>query len=161
MRLIERQYEFTVEAPRAEVFALLSDVRNLNRVTPEWFEFEVLTESPGEMRQGALIDYWLRYRLMRVRWQSRVREWNPPRSFSYEQERGPFRYFRHEHLFFEESRGTRVSDRVCYMPPGGRVADRVIVRGDLDRIFSFRQEKVAALIGPRRCESVRQVAVAD
>ena len=68
MRPVERQFEFTVSAAREEVFALLSDARNLNLVTPEWFAFEILSERPGEMYAGALIEYRLKYRLLKMRW---------------------------------------------------------------------------------------------
>jgi len=144
MSLIEREYEFSVGAPRDEVFALLSDARNLNDVTPDWFEFEILGANAGEMGQGAAIDYWLRWRLLKFRWRSRISGWDPPEFFAYEQARGPFRHFTHEHYFLEHGDGTRVVDRVIYSPPGGQFVDRLLVTSDLRRIFSFREEKVVA-----------------
>jgi ligand-binding SRPBCC domain-containing protein len=161
MSQIERCFESTVEASREEVFRLLADARNLNRVTPSWFRFEILSSNSGAMRVGHEIDYRLHWRSLRFRWRSRVIEWQPPGLFTYEQARGPFRRFVHEHHFFESGQRTHIVDRVLYRPPGGALADRLVVGADLARIFAFREESVANLLGPQQLESVRPVYVAD
>mgnify|MGYP001817664347 FL=1 len=114
------------------------------------------------MDEGVEIEYRLRWRLMRFTWRSRVFGWRPLESFAYEQVDGPFRSFVHEH-FFEDAPagGTRVVDRVVYRPPGAALADRLLVAPDLDRIFSFREEKVSQVLERPIRESVRLVAVAD
>lgn len=161
MSSIERHYEFSVEAPREDVFSLLGDARNLNLVTPGWFNLRILSGNPEEMREGAEIEYRLRWRGLRFRWRSRVLVWKPCELFVYEQARGPFRGFVHEHYFFEQADGTRVVDRVIYEPPGGRLSDRLVVASDLDRIFSFREQAVRRTLALDSGASVRLVAVAD
>jgi ligand-binding SRPBCC domain-containing protein len=156
---MERTYEFVVEAPRDEVFRLLGDARNLNLVTPEWFSFEILRHEPDRMEPGTEIEYWLRWRFLRVRWCSRVTEWMPSERFTYEQARGPFRSFSHEHLFFDDPGGTRVVDRLRYAPPGGSVSDRLFVGADLERIFAFRSDAVRRALS--RLPSVGALALAD
>lgn len=142
MSLVERSYEFVVDASRDDAFRLLGDPENLNLVTPAWFSFEILRYQPDRMGLGTEIEYWLRWRFLRVKWCSRVTEWEPPERFTYEQARGPFKSFSHEHLFLEDVGGTRVVDRLLYEPPGGRIADRLFVSRDLERIFSFRSAAV-------------------
>ena len=154
MKPVERSYEFVVGAPREKVFRLLGDPRNLNLVTPAWFSLEILRHEPGWMGPGTEIEYWLRWRFLRLRWCSRITEWDPPGRFTYEQSQGPFRQFVHEHRFLEDANGTRVVDRLFYEAPGGTVTDRLVVARDLGRIFSFRSGAVArslsggTLVGP-------------
>jgi ligand-binding SRPBCC domain-containing protein len=60
--------------------------------------------------------------------------------------RGPYRLWRHTHFFEDDPEGTRVRDSVSYEIPLGRLgelADRLVVRRDLARIFDYRRRAVA------------------
>ena len=133
--------------PLAEVFAFFADAANLDAITPPWLHFRILTPLPLEMRPGALINYRLRLYGVPVHWQTVITSWDPPWRFEDEQLRGPYRSWRHEHVFTETDEGTFVEDRVEYDVPGGRLVHALAVRGDLERIFGFRQERVRALLG--------------
>jgi ligand-binding SRPBCC domain-containing protein len=74
-----------------------------------------------------------------LRWRSRIAVWDPPLRFVDEQLRGPYRHWRHEHLFEEEPGGTRCRDVVEYNVLGGRLVHRFLVRPDLLKIFAYRQ----------------------
>lgn len=69
--------EQVVPGPVDDVFAFFAQVRNLERITPQWLRFEVLTPEPIAMRAGTLIEYRLRVRGVPLRWVSRIEE--PPR----------------------------------------------------------------------------------
>jgi ligand-binding SRPBCC domain-containing protein len=145
---IER--EQFVERPPEEVFDFFSEARNLERLTPPWLGFEVLTPEPIAMRPGTRIEYRLRLHAVRVRWVSRIEIWAPGRAFVDRQVRGPYRLWHHLHEFSVVEGGTRVADRVHYaMPFGalGGLTHAAFVRRDLARIFDFRQQAVARLLG--------------
>ena len=128
--------------PREEIFRFFSDARNLQRITPEFLHFHVLTPEPIEMRRGALIDYRLKLRGVPLRWRSEITSWEPPRRFSDIQVRGPYAEWVHTHGFEEEDGGTLVTDVVCYRLRGPRflteIINRVLVAPDSIRIFEFR-----------------------
>ena len=129
------------------LFPFYADARNLERITPSSLQFQVLTDEPLEMRQGLRIDYRLRLRGMPMRWRSVIRAWEPPHRFVDEQERGPYRLWWHEHRFDAEAGGTRVSDRVRYLVPGGAIIERTFVRPELRRIFTYRHHALEAIFG--------------
>lgn len=139
-------YELTtwqwLPRPRADVFAFFSDARNLERITPPFLNFHVLTPSPISMGAGALIDYRLRLRGIPLRWQSEITLWEPPQRFADVQRRGPYRQWDHTHTFDEEDGGTMVRDRVLYRLLGPDVITRginaLLVAPDTRRIFGFR-----------------------
>jgi ligand-binding SRPBCC domain-containing protein len=148
VHLLER--EQLVPRPVDEVFAFFAQARNLERITPPWLGFEVLTSGSVEMRSGTLIEYRLRVHAVPVRWISRIEEWDSGRLFVDRQLRGPYRLWHHRHEFAACADGTVVRDRVRYALPLGRLgelAHAAFVRRDLERIFDFRRAAVAQLLG--------------
>jgi ligand-binding SRPBCC domain-containing protein len=143
------QSSVRLDAPLSEVFPFFADARNLEALTPPWLRFQILTESPIEMRAGAFIDYRLRVHGVPLRWRSEITAWDPPHLFVDEQRRGPYRLWRHTHRFAADGDATLVEDEVEYAVLGGPLVDRLFVRRDLDRIFAFRREALRALFPTR------------
>lgn len=138
-------------ASRSDVFPFFSEARNLERLTPDWLHFEVLTPAPVEMDAGTLIDYRLRLHGLPLRWRSEITAWEPPRRFVDRQAKGPYRLWEHEHRFEELGTGCRVVDRVRYAVPGGagleRLVHRWIVGPDVERIFAYRRRHIREQFG--------------
>jgi ligand-binding SRPBCC domain-containing protein len=150
LRILER--EQLLPAPPQEVFDFFSDAHNLEAITPPWLHFRVVTTAPIAMRPGTLIEYRLRLHRFPVNWLTRIESWLPRRRFEDRQVCGPYRLWHHTHTFEPCDGGTRVCDLVRYaMPLGplGRLAHAAVVRRDLERIFDFRREAVAAAFGGR------------
>ncbi len=139
MRTFELTSESMLPRPPAEVFPFFADARNLERLTPSWLRFAVLTPGTIEMRPGATIDYRLRLRGVPIRWRSEITAWEPPFRFVDEQRRGPYRLWVHEHRFEEREERTLASDHVRYAVWGGPMVDRLLVRPDLERVFRYRR----------------------
>ena len=121
-----------------EVFEFFGDARNLERLTPGFLNFKILTPQPIVMRPGTMIDYRSSLRGLPMRWRSEITEWNPPYSFVDEQRKGPYKKWIHRHTFAEENGGTRVSDDVEYDVIGGAFVHTLLVKRDLERIFNYR-----------------------
>ena len=146
MRIHELEREQVVARPHDEVFAFFAQARNLERITPPWLRFEVLTPEPIEMRTGTVIDYRLRLHGLPLRWTARIEEWEDGRAFVDRQIRGPYRLWHHRHEFQPHPDGTIVRDHVHYALPGsllGDAAHALLVRRDLRQIFDYRAAAVA------------------
>jgi ligand-binding SRPBCC domain-containing protein len=127
-----------VPRPLDEVFTFFGDARNLERLTPAFLNFKILTPQPIEMRPGTLIDYRISLRGLPMKWTSEITEWNPPYSFVDEQRRGPYRKWVHRHTFAEVPGGTEVRDGVDYDVLGGALIHTLFVKRDLEKIFNYR-----------------------
>jgi len=148
LQLLER--EQVVKRPRGEVFEFFARAQNLERITPPWLSFRVVTPGLIEIGAGTLIDYRLRLHGLPLRWTSRIELWEHERRFVDQQVHGPYRFWRHLHEFVPIGRCTFVRDRVEYALPLGWVGDALglpIVRRDLVRIFDYRRAAVARLLG--------------
>ena len=137
--------EILLPTPIREIFQFFGNARNLEVITPPWLRFQILTQDPIVMREGTLIDYRIRLRGIPLRWRSRIEVWDPPRRFVDIQIEGPYRLWRHEHLFDPWDQGTLCLDRVQYAVRGGPLVERLFVRRDVEKIFEFRREKLLKL----------------
>lgn len=135
-RVFRTEQEFNLKPP--SVFPFFADVTNLERITPPFLRFRVLTPTPVEIGEGTILDYRLRVHGVPVRWRTLIRSWEPPHRFVDEQIRGPYRRWIHEHRFEEVAGGTRMIDEIDYAAPGGRLVERLFVDRDVERIFSYR-----------------------
>jgi ligand-binding SRPBCC domain-containing protein len=140
MFIEEFRAELWLPRPPAEIFPFFADAGNLQTITPPWLHFRIVTPTPIVMGVGTLIDYRLRVHGLPIRWRSRISAWDPPRFFSDEQIRGPYRMWMHEHTFEPSGEGTLVRDVVRFAAPGGKIVHRLFVRRDVHRIFAFRAE---------------------
>lgn len=142
--------EQIVNVPLEHAFEFFSDPRNLEKLTPPFLHFSITSLPEGAMRQESRIEYRLRLHGIPVRWRTRIAEWNPPSGFVDTQERGPYTLWHHTHELERCDGGTLVRDRVRYQLPLGIVGDLVAgrwVASDVKKIFSYRRERLPALLG--------------
>jgi ligand-binding SRPBCC domain-containing protein len=128
-------------------FSFFADAANLQRITPKWLDFRIVTPEPIEMGEGTLIDYRLKVHGIPFRWRSRISVWEPPHRFVDEQIRGPYRRWYHEHRFVQQGDRVRLEDEVTYAVPGGALAHGLFVRRDLERIFAHRLQELERRFG--------------
>jgi ligand-binding SRPBCC domain-containing protein len=129
--------------PIQEVFPFFANAENLDKVTPPWLKFEILTPMPIEMKIGTQVDYRLRLHGIPIRWRSEITEWDPPHKFTDIQIKGPYQFWKHKHLFSADSNRTKMVDRIQYRIPGwifSPIVHSLFVKHDLDKIFAFREK---------------------
>ena len=132
------------------VFDFFAAAENLERLTPDWLHFRIRTPLPLEMREGTRIDYTIRLAGVPMRWRTRIETWQPGRSFSDVQERGPYALWEHTHEFRAHGDGVLMVDRVRYalpLGPLGRAVHALAVRATLSAIFDYRFGRIRELLG--------------
>ena len=143
-------YSLSLDLPRTTVFAFFSDAANLGSITPPELEFRILTPLPIHMMAGAIIDYRLKLFGIPFSWKARINAWSPPDLFVDEQLEGPYRQWVHRHTFRDGPQGgTIVEDEVRFRLPAAPLGEAAypMVRKQLERIFSYRQEAVRSILG--------------
>lgn len=136
--------------PIKETFDFFADAANLEKITPPALQFRITTPQPIEIQEGTIIEYGLRLHGVPMNWKTLISEWDPPHSFTDEALKSPYALWIHKHTFkkLDENR-TEIKDEVRYKLPFGPLGTLAhwYVRGELERIFEFRQQSVLELLG--------------
>jgi len=152
-----------IPKPLPVVFDFFSRAENLERITPPWLRFRIVTPTPIDMERRAQIVYTIRIAGIPVRWRTRITRWEPERGFTDTQESGPYARWVHEHEFRVAGDGVLMTDRISYalpLGPLGRFAHAVAVRAALASIFDYRFDRIRALLtdvdSPRHSEAIHE-----
>lgn len=125
--------------------------------SPRWTRIEQRT---GDLRDGGRVTLSMGAGSLRLLWEARHYGYVRDRQFCDEQVRGPFKIWRHTHVF--EPIGpdqTLYEDRVEYAVPGGPFVNWIagpVVRRLLTRLFEFRHQVVHAKFSAPRASRIRR-----
>lgn len=144
----------TLPRPIDEVFPFFTDAYNLERLTPSFLGFKVLTPKPIEMRSGTVINYTLKVHHIPIRWKTTIQDWNPPHMFVDNQDKGPYTLWHHTHMFSKSDDGssTLCNDTVLYKPKGWILApliNKLFVQRDVRNIFQYRFTQLESIFPPQ------------
>jgi len=128
------------------VFEFFSKPENLSIITPSKMKFKILTPSPIEMKEGALIDYTVNIFGFPIRWRTLITDYKPVHMFVDQQLKGPYSMWHHTHFFERLSdEETLIKDIVIYAVPFGvigKLVHSLYIKRDLNAIFDFRSQKI-------------------
>ncbi|MCG8527566.1 MAG: SRPBCC family protein [Opitutales bacterium] len=139
----EFRHSSSIPANIKEVFEFFSKAENLERITPAFLKFRILTPLPIQMEEGVKIDYRLQIHHLPMKWRTLISEWNPPYAFTDTQLSGPYQTWIHRHTFepAEDSETTLMTDHVQYRLFTGPLLHSWI-RRDIERIFHYRNQAI-------------------
>jgi len=150
MRIHELRREQVLDGTPDALFAFFADARNLEALTPPLLRFRVITPEPIDMGAGTFIQYRLRLHGVPVGWKTLIQAWEPPHRFVDVQVSGPYALWHHTHeLSPVGDTQTRMVDTVRYavgFGPLGELANRLLVRRDVEAIFDFRAREIPGLL---------------
>lgn len=139
-----------IAQPLETVFSFFADAGNLERITPPFLHFRILTPLPVAMQVGTRIEYHLRLVGVPIQWTTRIEDYAPPHRFVDSQLCGPYQHWVHLHTFSADADGTLMRDVVDYDIPYGMIgtlAQKLFVARMLERIFDYRREAITVLLG--------------
>jgi ligand-binding SRPBCC domain-containing protein len=132
-----------------EAWSFFSSPANLNKITPDDLDFRIIGSLPDRMYQGMLIRYKIKPMLnIPVDWVTEITMIEDKSFFIDEQRKGPYKIWHHEHHFKAVDEGVLMTDKLYYdigMGFLGRIAGRVWVDKQVEKIFTFRKKKLTEL----------------
>lgn len=151
-----------IRRSRSETFAFFADAFNLERITPSFLHFRILTPAPILMRAGTVLEYRLSLFGVAFHWKTLIEQWSPEESFVDVQLDGPYSLWRHTHTFEEIGKDrTLVRDHVEYQVSSGvigRLANALFVARTLEKIFAARERMIDNLLAPKGVDLKKQIS---
>ena len=127
------------------VFEFFSRPENLEKITPSSMGFNIITPTPIEMKEGAIIDYTVKILGVPVRWRTMITSYKENEYFVDEQLKGPYSYWHHKHTFKEVDGGILIIDEITYALPiqaFREIVNPVLIKPQLNQIFNFRFQTI-------------------
>ncbi len=147
--MYEIKSETVVNAPVNEVWEFLQNPQNLNEITPPFLSFTILSKPPSVMYNGLTISYLVGLPVFgKQKWLTEIKHIREGISFVDEQRIGPYKLWYHYHEVEAHGSQTIIRDHITYALPFGilgTIAHFLVVRGMLQRIFAFREQKFQEL----------------
>jgi len=135
-----------IDASLDEVWDYFSNPRNLQALTPDDLDFNILSNPSENMNEGDIITYKIQILpLIKTKWITEIKSVNTLRSFVDEQRTGPYKMWHHRHTFIAKDNGVLMTDEVHFMLPFGLLSRPffpIFIQPKLKKIFEFRYLKV-------------------
>lgn len=134
-----------------EAWDFLSNPANLQHITPETMNFQILSGADRPMYAGQIIQYTVKPLLgIKTKWVTEITHVQPKSYFVDEQRLGPYKIWHHQHFLKEIENGIAMEDIVHYKLPFGilgEIAHPLLVKPKLNTIFEYRRQKLIELFG--------------
>ena len=132
------------------VWEFMSSPKNLATITPEYMQFEVLSDlGDGKMYPGQLIEYYVRPLLgIKLHWVTEITHVQELQFFVDEQRFGPYKFWHHKHFLKQVDGGVEMFDLVHYQLPFGllgKIGNELFVKKQLQQVFDYRFKVVDKL----------------
>ena len=132
-----------------EAWTFFASPVNLDLITPPDLKFNILDTLPEKMHKDMIIRYRIRPMMnIPMKWITQITEYEEHVSFTDIQIKGPYKLWRHQHLFKSTEGGVLMTDILQYeigFGPLGKLAGQLWVDRKVRQIFEFRRRKLQAI----------------
>jgi ligand-binding SRPBCC domain-containing protein len=153
MKLHRLEYRQLLPISLDEAWDFFSRPQNLNEITPDDMQFEILTENIPRMYQGQIIQYNITpFPFVKMGWVTEITHVQDRYMFVDEQRFGPYAFWHHQHIFEEVENGVLMTDILHYRVPlgvVGKLVDQLVVERKVRSIFEYRFKVLENKFGHR------------
>jgi len=145
MKVIEKKWKHQLPISLEGTWQFFSRPENLNEITPEDMEFNILSDiKQMDMYEGMIIRYRIKPLLnIPMNWITEITHIESHKYFIDEQRFGPYKFWHHQHHFEENEQGTLMTDHLHYalpLGPIGNLMDALFINKQIDHIFAYRKK---------------------
>ncbi len=151
MKLHSKRFQQFLPISVEEAWSFFSKPQNLNEITPDDMNFEILTQDISKMYQGMIIQYNVSpFPMVKMGWVTEITHVDENRIFVDEQRFGPYSFWHHQHIFEEAEDGVLMTDILNYKPPFGivgKLMNHLVIDKKVNAIFEYRTKTLQNKFG--------------
>lgn len=151
MKLYQLHAKQALPIGQNEAWDFLSDPNNLKVITPDHMGFNIISGADRKMYQGQIIQYVVKpFPMISTKWVTEITHVKEGEYFVDEQRFGPYSLWHHKHFIKEINGGIEMEDLIDYKVPLGilgQIMQPILVKKQLQQIFSYREAKLEELFG--------------
>ena len=144
---MERHFTYAsrFDCERSDLFDWHEKRGAFERLVPPWRSVSII-DSDFCISDGAKTTFSVGVGLFKVKWEASHKGYEYPCQFVDVQNSGPFKFWEHRHLFFQQSQsgGSILTDEISYRLPVGRLGDWLLsekIGKDIEQMFKFRHRR--------------------
>jgi len=142
MKLHRQEYKQFLPISLEEAWDFFSRPENLNEITPDDMQFEILTKDIPRMYQGQIVQYNVTpFPFIKMGWVTEITHVEDRKMFVDEQRFGPYSFWHHQHIFKEVDGGVLMTDILHYRVPlgiVGKLVNALVIERKVQGIFEYR-----------------------
>jgi ligand-binding SRPBCC domain-containing protein len=145
--------EIDIAAPPEVCFDLARDMNAHAASTAGTKERIIECPESGMLELGDEVEFEATHFGIRQRLRSKIVEFDRPRRFADQMQKGAFARMKHTHEFEETTSGTRMIDTLDFASPLGTlgaIADLLFIKGYMRKFLISRNEELKAMAEDRR-----------
>jgi ligand-binding SRPBCC domain-containing protein len=141
------QFEQKFTKPAALLWDFMSRPQNLNDLTPDFLDFNIISELPEKVYNGLIIEYMIKLPILGLtNWVTEIKHIEEGIRFIDEQRFGPYKFWYHEHEIIRvDSDSCIMRDKIHYdlnfLFLNG-IINKLFVKNNILKIFEFRESKL-------------------
>ena len=152
------RFEQTILLPDSveNVFAFHASINNICRLVPDYLVIKIIN-APDQIGLGDKIHIHVSLYKFTFCWDAEIAEYEQNQWFVDTLKKGPFAYWRHQHLFASKGAETLMTDRIEYEVGFGilgEIAYNLFVLREIKRIFTTRHKKALEYFSNKRASMV-------
>ena len=151
MKLYQLHTTQKLPITKEKAWQFFSDPKNLKVITPTHMGFHIISGGDSAMFPGQIIQYKVSpFAGYSTTWVTEITHVKEGNYFVDEQRFGPYALWHHKHFFTEIDGGVLMEDIIDYKIPYvwlGRLVQPILVQPQLQKIFTYREEKLKELFG--------------
>lgn len=141
-----------IPASIKQVWDFISSPYNLQKITPSYMGFEIISKNQMEkIYPGMIICYKVSpLPGIKMSWVTEITHVKGLEFFVDEQRIGPYSMWHHQHRIESIEGGVLMTDMVTYKPPLGilgRLLNQIFIETQLEKIFNFRESAFENIFG--------------
>lgn len=134
------------DCSREQLFEWHGRYGAVGRLVPPWESINVL-ERKGGIGNGSFVKMKVHLGFFSCDWHAVHKDYHYPEKFTDIMEKGPFKEWKHQHLFLESGGGCALEDLVSYKLPFSPLSELIagkLVTSKLEKMFAYRHRVTEA-----------------